>query len=208
MPKFNEPAAYTRINPRPTEAQWQDNPEHEARLRRALAQQGYDSILTRYENGKLQATLANTRIAEMPRAIGRAARTMLSFAPLEVRELEVTYLQGPLPFATYTFVDAKTLQRYFNGMTTRERLAQTVAINYAQPEAENEDADREAALAAFQEPLPEDVVIRDTVPQLFGYRANLAGGNFRIRPSLSAFFNDPAGALKLDLSALATWATS
>ena len=205
VPKFNEPAPYTTINPRPREAQWTADARHEARLRRALERQGYDPVVTRYASGRLEAALGNARIASMPRAVGRAARTMLSFAPLEVRELQVTYLQGPLAFATYTFADAKTLQRYFNGMTTRERLAQTVAIAYARPERENPDADREQALAAFQEPLPEDLVVQDTVPQLFGYRADLAGGRFRIRPGLSTFFNDPSGALKLDLSALATW---
>jgi membrane-associated phospholipid phosphatase len=205
VPKLDEPPPYTRINPRPTAAQWAEEPRHEARLRRALEQQGYGRIHTRYENGRLEATLENTRIASMPRAVGRAARTMLSFAPLEVRELEVTYLQGPLPFATYTFIDAKTLQRYFNGMTTRERLAQTVAIDYAAPGDENVDADRERAIAAFEEPLPEALVVQDRVPQLFGYRSDLLGGAFRIRPSLTAFFNDPSGALKLDLSALATW---
>ena len=205
VPKLNEPAPYTKIDPRPGEAQWRDDPRHEARLRRALAQQGYAEIRTRYENGKLAATVANTRIASMPRAVGRAARTMLSFAPLEVRELEVTYVQGALAFATYGFTDAKLLARYFNGMTTRERLAPTVAIAYAEPAEDKPDADREAALAAFEEPLADDVVVQDTVPQLFGYRAGLAGGHFRVRPGLSAFFNDPSGALKLDLSALATW---
>jgi membrane-associated phospholipid phosphatase len=205
VPKINEPAPYTRINPRPTEQQWADDPRHEARLRRTLERQGYVEIQTRYERGKLAATLANARIASMPRAVGRAARTLLSFAPLEARELEVTYRQGALPVATYAFADAKLLARYFNGMTTRERLAQTVAIGYAQPQAEELDADREQALAAFAEPLAEEVVVQDTVPQLFGYRAGLAGGHFRIRPSLSAFFNDPSGALKLDLSALASW---
>ena len=205
VPKLNEPAPYTKINPRPTEQQWHDDPRHEARLRRALEQQGYQEIHTHYENGKLAASVANSRIASMPRAVGRAARTMLSFAPLEVRELEVTYVQGALAFATYRFADAKLLARYFNGMTTRERLAPPVAIAYAEPAAAKPDADREAALAAFEEPLADAAVIQDSVPQLFGYRADLAGGAFRIRPGLSAFFNDPSGALKLDLSALATW---
>ncbi|MEX0638052.1 MAG: YjbH domain-containing protein, partial [Burkholderiales bacterium] len=205
VPKLHEPAPYTKLNPRPTERQWRDDPRHEARLRRALEQQGYENVRTRYENGKLAASAANSRIASMPRAVGRAARTLLSFAPLEARELEVTYVQPPLAFATYSFADAKLLARYFNGTTTRERLAQTVAIAYAQPRDEHLDADREQALAAFEEPLPDGAIVQDTVPQLFGYRAELAGGRFRIRPSLSAFFNDPSGALKLDLSALATW---
>ncbi|MEX2198619.1 MAG: YjbH domain-containing protein [Burkholderiales bacterium] len=210
VPKLDEPAPYTRINPRPSEAQWAEDAAHEARLRRALRAQGYASIATRYENGRLEARLANGRINSMPRAVGRAARTMLSFAPLETRELKVTYLEGELAFAEYTFVDARLLQRYFNGLATRKALAQTVAIDYAEPsDAKPGDAameaDREQAIAAAAEPLPEALVVADKVPQLFDYRASLAGGQFRIRPSISAFFNDPSGALKLDLSALATW---
>ena len=69
----------------------------------------------------------------MPRAIGRAARTMLSFAPLEVREIRITYVQGSLPVATYTFINIPLLQRYFNGMASREQLAPYVAIEYAAP---------------------------------------------------------------------------
>ena len=67
----------------------------------------------------------------MPRAIGRAARTMLSFAPLETREIRITYDQGTLPIATYTFIDARLLLRYFNGLATREQLRPYVAIEYA-----------------------------------------------------------------------------
>ncbi|HEU4646032.1 MAG TPA: YjbH domain-containing protein, partial [Burkholderiales bacterium] len=210
VPKLDEPAPYTRINPRPSEAQWAEDTAHEARLRRALEAQGYDSIATRYENGRLEARLGNARINSMPRAVGRAARTMLAFAPLETRELKVTYLEGELAFAEYSFVDARLLQRYFNGLATRKALARTVAIAYADPGDAKPgdaapDAVREQAIAAAAEPLPEALVVEDKVPQLFDYRASLAGGQFRIRPSVSAFFNDPSGALKFDFSALATW---
>jgi len=206
VPKINEPPAYTKINPRPTEAQWKADPAHEARLRRALEQQGYADIWTGYENGRLSAQVSNSRISSMPRAIGRAARTMLSFAPLEVRELRVTYVEPPLRFATYSFVDAKTLQRYFNGMTTRKSLADTVSIQYYDPDTPHEvDKDREAALVAFEEPLPESVIVKDEVPRLFYFNYPLAGGEFRIRPSLGIFFNDPSGAFKADLSAMFEW---
>jgi membrane-associated phospholipid phosphatase len=206
IPKVDEPAPYTKINPRPTQAQWRADAAHQARLVNALRAQDFHGIETGYENGRLWARLANTRIASMPRAIGRAARTMLSFAPLEVRELEVTYLQGPLPVATYSFAHAPTLQRYFNGMTSRAHLAPTVQIAYAQPGGRSPDADRDAALAAFEEPLPAGLVLDREIPQLFGLKGeNVLGGRLRIRPGLSTFFNDPSGALKADLSALVTW---
>ena len=87
VPKVDEPPPYTKINPRPTEEQWAEDPEHRARLARALVEQDFRSVSLGYENGRLQAVLTNNRISSMPRAIGRAARTMLSFAPLEVREI-------------------------------------------------------------------------------------------------------------------------
>jgi membrane-associated phospholipid phosphatase len=206
VPKIEEPAAYTRINPRPTARQWAEDRAHGARLERALLEQDFRSVRIGYANGRLEAELTNLRISSMPRAVGRAARTMLSFAPLEVRELRITWLQEALPLATYDFADARLLQRYFNGMAPRKDLAQTVAIAYAKPEGADEEGDRKAALESFEEPLPEGIVVDREVPQLFGFRGDdVLGGRFRVRPGLSTFFNDPSGALKYDLSAFATW---
>ena len=208
VPKIDEPPAYTKINPRPTEAQWATDSAHRLRLERALYAQDFSDLRITYENGRLEATLSNTRIASMPRAAGRAARTMLSFAPLEVRELRITYVQASLPFATYSFIHVPTLQRYFNGMTTRQSLAQTVSIEYAKPQedAKQEEADKNEALAASEEPLPGTLLVGLDAPQLFQLRHdNLLGGIGRIRPSFSGFFNDPSGAFKYDLSLLGTW---
>ncbi|HET9734048.1 MAG TPA: YjbH domain-containing protein, partial [Burkholderiales bacterium] len=208
VPKFDEPPAYTKINPRPTEAQWAADRAHRWRLERALFAQDFRDVRVSYENGRLEATLSNTRIASMPRAVGRAARTLLSFAPLEVREIRVTYVQASLPFATYDFADARLLQRYFNGMATRQSLAPTVSISYAAPQADvaQEAADKTEALAAFEEPLPGTLLVGVDAPQLFQFRKDdLLGGIGRIRPSISGFFNDPSGAFKFDVSLLGTW---
>ncbi len=207
VPKFDEPPAYTKINPRPTEEQWAADPAHQQRLEQALRAQDFHQIRIRYDNGRLDATLANTRIAAMPRAVGRAARTMLSFAPLQVREIRVTYALVGVTVATYSFIHVPTLQRYFNGMATRQDLAQTVAIEYARPQTSEEEArDRDAALAAFEEPLPEEIIAgRRDATQILVLRREVAGGVARLRPGVSAFFNDPSGALKFDLSALATY---
>ena len=141
VPKINEPAPYTKINPRPTEAQWARRSGAPQRASaRALVEQDFRSVRLGYQHGRLEAVLTNTRISSMPRAIGRAARTMLSFAPLEVREIRVTYVQGSLPLATYTFINTPLLQRYFNGMASREQLAPYVAIEYADPLDANAEA--------------------------------------------------------------------
>ena len=206
VPKIDEPAPYTRINPRPTEAQWHADASHRRRLARALAEQDFRDVTLGYRNGRLEATLTNTRISAMPRAVGRAARTLLSFAPLEVREIRVTYRRGILPVATYTFIDAALLQRYFNGMASRELLAPYVAIEYAKPSEAREEEDRAETLAAFEEPLPEALVVARPELDLIGFGAfNVAGGRLRFHPSLSIFFNDPSGAFKYDLGALASY---
>jgi membrane-associated phospholipid phosphatase len=209
VPKLDEPPPYTRINPRPTEAQWHADPAHRARLGRALQQQDFRDIELGYAHGRLEAALTSARISSMPRAVGRAARILLSFAPLEVRELRITYRHGALPVATYTFIDTRLLQRYFNGMASREMLAPYVAIEYAGPsgdKAGDAAGDRAAALAAFEEPLPEGLVVGRDGADLVALRGeNVAGGVLRVRPGLATYFNDPSGAFKYDLFALASY---
>ena len=70
VPKLVEPAPYTRINPRPTEAQWHDDDAHRVRLARALVEQDFRDIRIGYRNGRLEAVLTNIRISSMPRSTG------------------------------------------------------------------------------------------------------------------------------------------
>ncbi len=62
LPKVNEPAPYTKINPRPTEAQWRDDPAHRNRMAQALVAQDYRDIALGYQHERLEASLTNTRI--------------------------------------------------------------------------------------------------------------------------------------------------
>ncbi|MGH8745175.1 MAG: YjbH domain-containing protein, partial [Burkholderiales bacterium] len=184
--------------------------EHRAQLARALYEQDFRDLRIAYVNGVLSARLTNTRISSMPRAVGRAARTLLSFAPLEVREIRVTWLEAKLPLATYDFVDVPLLQRYFNGMASRAQLAPTVSIEYAKPAGsgdENAAADRAAMLSAFEEPIPERLLVQRGVE---GGMLNLRdedvlGGTLLLHPQFEAYFNDPSGAFKFDLAAVASY---
>src|SRR3954463_8876384 len=68
--------------------------------------------------------------------------------------------------------------------------------------------DRAETLAAFEEPLPEALVLGGTsgnleVGSLGG--ENVLGGRVRLAPGLAVYFNDPSGALKYELSAIATY---
>lgn len=204
VPKLDEPAPYTRIVARPSEAQWQSDDAHRLRLARALFEQDYRDIRIGYENGKLALTLGNTRISRMPRAVGRAARTALAFAPLEAREISITYESDSLPVATYTFIELDLLRRYFNGMASRRQLAQYVAIEYAKPTTPP-GTDLDEMLVAAEEPLPQHVV----VTRAHGDFISLVGGDlknrYHVRPALQTFLNDPSGVFKFDVSAMASY---
>jgi membrane-associated phospholipid phosphatase len=210
VPKVDEPPPFTRIVPRPTSAQWAEDREHRARLVRALYEQDFRDVRIAYANGVLSARLTNIRISSMPRAVGRAARTMLSFAPLETREIRVTFLESKLPLATYEFDNVPLLQDYFNGMASRAKLRPTVSIAYAQPAGRDDkaaQADREAMLAAFEEPIPERLLVQHGVEgnKLSLRDEDVLGGTLLLHPSLQTYFNDPSGALKFDFSAVASY---
>jgi len=181
-----------------------DDDAHRARLARALVEQDFRDIRIGYRNGRLEAALTNIRISSMPRAVGRAARTLLSFAPLEVREIRVIYEYGTLPVATYTFINVPLLQRYFNGMASRDKLAPYVAIEYARPQETREEADaarrwrRSRSRSAKRRRVARG---RDTSAP----RDQHAGRQARLRPAVSTYLNDPSGAFKFEVSALASY---
>jgi membrane-associated phospholipid phosphatase len=131
---------------------------------------------------------------------------MLSFAPLETREIRILYYDRSLPLATYTFSNIPLLQRYFNGMASREQLAPSVSIEYADPAAVREQADRADTLQAFLEPLPESLVLSTSGIDFISLSGqNIAGGRLLVRPSFSTFLNDPSGIFKFDISLIGSY---
>ena len=146
------------------------------------------------------------RISSMPRAVGRAARTMLSFAPLEMREIRITYNQATLPIATYTFIDARLLLRYFNGLATREQLRPYVAIEYARPAEAKEDGGHGRDARGVRGAAARGHRLRPTSADIFALRGeNVLGGRFRVRPYVSAYLNDPSGAFKWEAALIASY---
>src|SRR5438552_1576748 len=111
---------------------------------------------------------------------------------------------GYLGFNTY--VNVPLLQRYFNGLASRDSLAPYVAIEYAKPEERHEEADRSETLAAFEEPLPEGIVVSRDGADIVALRgANVLGGRVRVRPGLATYLNDPSGAFKFELAAVGSY---
>src|SRR6266853_2198982 len=204
IPKTAEPEPYAKVIPRPTLAQWERDASYKKRMYEALFRQDFKDVRIRMEpNARLSLTLANIRISRMSRAVGRAARTALLFAPLETTEMRVTYTTNGLPVATYEFSDLRKLNRYFNGLLTRSELAESVSIRYAGASSypEKEKADLMAAL----EEATEARVLYGSEGNFVGFKSQDAGFNvFQIRPTLSSYLNGPK-VFQYNISLLATY---
>jgi len=207
LPKLLEPAPFNpkKAPARVSAAEWQKNAGHGAQLVQALARQNFRNIRVELDSGTLKLTLTNSRISNMGRAIGRATRTALAFAPQGTRAIHVTYTRLEQPIATYEFFDLQRLTDYFTGLVDREAFLQTVLVRYANP-ADRVGEDESGLLAA----------VRDENAGL-GVRVNQDGemvqlrsedresNRFRIAPRASFFFNDPSGALRYEVAAVSNF---
>jgi hypothetical protein len=199
IPKLNEPEPYARITPRPTIGEWQSSDEHRRRMVRALAEQDFRSIRVDLVHDRVEVSLTNSRISRVSRAVGRAARTILLLSPIGTREIKITYTVRELPVVVYTFTDLDRLQRYFNGMLPRWELVPHVAIHYAAPGAQ-EPGDMADMLTAFDEHQPGVTALRRDDAHLAGLMSeDLLQNQFKVRPSIALYLNDPAGAFKYEV---------
>ena len=135
-PKSAESEPYTRVTPKPMTEQWEPGSSQEYRLIEALYRQQFRNIRVSYDRSyRLTVALSNDRIQPISRAVGRAARTALRLAPLDAREIRITYARRNDPVVTYEFFDLPRLERYFNGTLKESELAGYVAIEYLSPSA-------------------------------------------------------------------------
>jgi len=138
-PKGPEP--YTRVAPKPAAEQWAaDAQGYEQRLVEALYRQQFRNIRVAYDGShRLTLALSNDSIHPISRAVGRAARTALGLGPLDMREIHITFAERADPVVTYDFLDLARLDRYFNGGINAAQLADSVAIDYLNPSAREQD---------------------------------------------------------------------
>jgi hypothetical protein len=191
IPKTAEPEPYVKVLPRPTLAQWEQDPVHRKRMYDALFRQDFKDIRIHIDpNARLTLVLTNIRISEMSRAVGRAARTALLLGPLETEEIRITYTNNGLPVATYEFSDLRKLNRYFNGLLTRKELAGTIAIRYADPSS-YPPKDKDDLMAALEMPTDANVRYGDD-GNFISFKSRDAGLTlFQIKPTLSTYLNGP-----------------
>lgn len=206
IPKIDEPLPYTKVTPRPTAGQWLENPAHSQSLRAELESQDFRNVQLEFLRGNvLRANLTNTRISLMSRAVGRAARTMLLLAPLETREIVITYTANDLPLATYSFFELNQLRRYFNGLITRRELADYVAVEYATPRREGSGADTAKALEDFDGETVPFKITQEEGEFIALKREDRLLNRIKILPKFSGYFNDPSGAFRYALRARALY---
>jgi membrane-associated phospholipid phosphatase len=191
IPKVTEPEPYAKVISRPTLAQWEQDSSYRKRMYEALHRQDFKDVRIRMEpSARLMLTLTNTRISQMSRAVGRAARTALLLAPLETTEIRVTYTTNGLPVATYDFSDLRKLNRYFNGLLTRSELAESVAIRYADPSSYSE-REKAELMAGLEEPIRARVLYGDE-GSFISFKSQDTGLNvLQIKPTLSTYLNGP-----------------
>src|SRR5256885_2007771 len=170
----------------------------------ALFRQDFKDVRIRLEpNARLSLTLTNSRISQMSRAVGRAARTALLLAPLEATEIRITYTTNALPVGTYEFADLRKLNRYFNGLLPRSELAESVSIRYADA-ASYSAKDKDDLMAALEEPTQARVLYGDEGNFISFKSQGTSLDVFRLKPTLSTYLNGPE-VFQYNLSVLATY---
>ena len=198
IPHIDEPGPYTSITPRPRLEQWNSDAEHRRRMMQALLRQDFKNVRIATESDRLIVVLTNTRISQMSRAVGRAARTIVALAPIEIREIRITYTVNDMPFATYEFVDVQRLQRYFNGQIGRGELADYVNVTYAQLGSEDVAAEKEEVIVALDNER-KSTFFDQTEGDIYTFRTESSSlSRFKISPKFGLYLNDPSGAFRYD----------
>ncbi|WP_409265973.1 YjbH domain-containing protein [Massilia sp. BHUDP2] len=201
IPKIYEPAPFSKTVTRATAEQWHADGKHRAALIDALSAQGYKNVRVDLDGSTLRLILTNTRISNMGRAVGRAARTALAFAPPETRSIHVTYTKLEQPIATYEFFDLRRLSDYFTGLVNRDAFLETVLVRYAHP-SDTVLPDRENLLAGVKDDsggLAVQVGQDGNIVQVVS--EDREANRFKTIPKIAFFFNDPSGALRYEVSA-------
>ena len=206
IPKIYEPAPFDskKAPARVSAGEWQQDSSRGAALAEALIRQDFKNVRVELDSNVLKLTLTNNRISNMGRAIGRATRTALAFAPEGTRAIHITYTKLEQPIATYEFQDVPRLTDYLTGLVNRDAFLQTVLVRYATP-ADRID-DQQGLLAAVREEgnglavqAGQDGNIVQVVSE------DREANRFKVVPKISFFFNDPSGALRYELAAAANY---
>ncbi len=200
IPKIDEPDPYPVTQPRADMQQWRADTDSAARLAHALYQRDYKNIKLGFDGRTLAISLTNTRISQIGRAVGRAARIMLSLGPVDMKAMRITYTDRGMPLLTYNFTDTRKLRRYFDGLLSRFQLDHYLEITW--PDGLK---NKQLALADIEIPATDtedlyEEIQRTDEGHLLSYRfENEDLSTFQVIPvNVAFFFNDPNGAARFN----------
>jgi membrane-associated phospholipid phosphatase len=202
IPKIFEPKYFQQKDglARVSVAEWKQDGRYGAALVDALAKQNFRNIRVVMDGTTLKLELTNNRIANLGRAIGRASRIALAFAPIEARSIHITYTKLEQPIATYEFFDLRRLTDYLTGVINRESFLQTVLVRYSNP-ADRVGDDEQYLLATLRDEGALKVEAGRDGNILQVSSEDREASRFTTVPKLGFFFNDPSGALRYEVAA-------
>lgn len=202
LPKLMEPAYFQPKDApaRASFAQWQQDERHGAALVNALARQNFKNIRVALDGATLKLTLTNNRISNMGRAVGRASRTALAFAPEGTRAIHITYTRLEQPVTTYEFFDLGMLSDYLTGLVGRDAFLPTVLVRYSNP-ADRIGDHEQGMLAGIKDATGLGVHVGRDGDMVQVSSEDREANRFKIAPKLGFFFNDPSGALRYEVAA-------
>lgn len=201
--KLREPKLFEQKDapPRASLADWENNGQAGAALVQALVAQDFRNVRVSFDQRILHLSLNNNRISNLGRAVGRASRTALAFAPAGTRRLVITYTKNELPLATYEFLDLYALSNYLGGAIDRQAFLKTVIVRSATPEDQLALGDNESFLTSVGDASPVGVDIGHDGNVLQLRSEDREANRLRVAPKLGLFFNDPSGALRYEIAA-------
>ena len=206
IPKLYEPKPFRSEDapPRVSADAWVHDGRHGAQLVQALVKQDFKNVRVEFDSGTLKLALTNSRISNLGRAVGRAARTALAFAPEGTHAIQIAYTRQEQPIATYEFVDMQRLSDYFTGLADRDSFLQTVVVRYANP-ADRIEGDERDLLVTLQGEGAVEMKVGDDGDIVKVSSEDREANRLKVIPKLSFFFNDPSGALRYELWAAASY---
>jgi len=259
IPKLFEPAYFVDDKnppPRPSKEEWHRDAGYGADLVNALVKQDYKNVRVEQDGNVFALTLTNSRISNLGRAVGRAARTAVAFTPAGVTTLRITYTKLDQPVATYEFFDLPKLNDYFAGKIDRKVFLDAVLLRYPEKSDVIRDNKQDWLQEFLDQPAPAKTAAAPAVVPLApaamaASPVVISGSNiptaeipvpavvkeanavkndgklavgvgvdgdvvqvksldreanrFKIAPKVGFFFNDPSGAFRYSISAVANY---
>jgi hypothetical protein len=207
IPKVDEPPPFTEQVYRPTIEQWQQDPQYRKSLIRALETQGYKNVRVRLNRSVLELGFSQPRMTFVGRVIGRGVRTALLMSPTGTQSIKLTYYSEiDVPIVTYHFKDLPQLEAFFAGTVTYGDMVKNLTVSYAEPKYTKELEKNTQLLPPGKDSGKLEFKRNEEGHAISLKQETTRLSDFSLIPfGLGIYFNDPSGAFRYDLFALARY---